>query len=102
MLRRGRKRLTTLNGPRFLDIPEGREGEKTGEMTRQLDTSIKAGQGKPGLEMISKLSTRGSRGKTRVGVAAKTQTCVFVCVCVYIYCVCVVVCVVIACLRVFA
>lgn len=37
--------------------------EKRGEMTRQLDTSIKAGQRKPGLEAKSKPSTRGTRGE---------------------------------------
>lgn len=37
-----------------------------GEMTRQADSSnIKAGQRKPGLETISKLLTRGTRGEDK-------------------------------------
>lgn len=43
-----------------------RDGEgKEVKMTRGADSSIKAGQRKPGLETISKLSTRGSRGEDK-------------------------------------
>lgn len=45
---------------------EKKEGKKKkGKMTRQLDTSIKAGQRKAGLEAISKTSTRGTRGEDK-------------------------------------
>lgn len=49
-------------------------------MTRQLDSSIKAGQRKPGYETISKLSTRGTEEKTRAGVEIK-----YVCACTLVY-----------------
>lgn len=47
---------------------KGRERERREmkrKMTRQLDTSIKAGQQKPGFEAISKPSTRGTRGEDK-------------------------------------
>lgn len=43
----------------------GDGGGKEVKMTRGADSSIKAGQRKPGLETISKLSTRGSRGEDK-------------------------------------
>ena len=70
-------------------------------MTRLADSSIKAGQRKPGLDTISKLSTKGTRGEDKswsgnkdadisvcVGVCECACACACVCVCLCV-CVCV-------------
>lgn len=57
----------------------GVERRKKREMTRQLDnSSIKAGQRKPGWETISKLSTRGTKGEDKSRSGTHTHT-VLVC-----------------------
>lgn len=67
----------------------GDGGGKEVKMTRGADSSIKAGQRKPGLETISKLSTRGSRGedKSWSGNKDTRKFCVALhlsqCVCLY-------------------
>lgn len=67
----------------------GDGGGEEVKTTRGADSSIKAGQRKPGLETISKLSTRGSRGedKSWSGNKDTRKLCVALhlsqCVCLY-------------------